>query len=89
LFNLYKTNDRLAYHGYNIYHSSFYHHIEDPSILPKFIIEIANGIENLSKINLIHCNITPDNILIQLDKDTNLPKDVKLMNFGDSLEFTN
>jgi len=64
LFTTYKTKDRLAYHSYDIHHSNFYQHIEDTSILPKFIIDVTVGIGCISKAKLIHCDLNPDNILI-------------------------
>lgn len=72
---------------YNIQHQAFYSALRtDKSVLKDFIRKMAFVFSSLAKLQIVHADIKPDNILVDFD-GTKL-HDLKLIDFGSSFVFS-
>jgi len=74
---------------YNVAHQSFYQALlSTPKILPALIKKIAETFVVLSELSIVHSDIKPDNILVELTPEGDI-KDLKLIDFGSAFSFHN
>lgn len=68
---------------YRIQHQDFYQILMyNHNILRTLIVKIAQAFDVLSRFGIVHSDIKPDNILIQLNQDQTDIDGIKLIDFG-------
>ena len=59
------------------------------NILRTLIIKIAEAFDVLSRFGIVHSDIKPDNILIQMNENGSDIEKIKLIDFGSAFQFHN
>lgn len=68
---------------YNVAHQGFYSALaKNHKILSTLIRKIAEIFQVLSSFGIVHSDIKPDNILVELNQDKSDIAEVKLIDFG-------
>lgn len=75
---------------YNVAHQNFYRALaRDPRILGTLVRKIAEIFEVLAEFGIVHSDIKPDNILIEMNRYNTDIENVKLIDFGSAFQFHN
>jgi dual specificity tyrosine-phosphorylation-regulated kinase 2/3/4 len=61
----------------------------NPLLLTKLILELLRSLALLSSCGVVHSDLKTENILIRFDEKSRQLKEVKLIDYGSSFEFTN
>jgi len=73
---------------FSIKHDIFYEIIvADKTILPTLVYKIAEILDCLQNAELVHSDLKPDNLLVELDEENTSIKSIKLIDFGSSFKF--
>lgn len=59
------------------------------NVLRTLLIKIAEAFDVLSRFGIVHSDIKPDNILIEMNEQQNDIKQIKLIDFGSAFQFHN
>ena len=74
------------YCAFTLFHQSFYKILrKDKSILADFILKMAQALETLQNVGMVHSDIKPDNILIKME--ARKIESLKLVDFGSSFSY--
>jgi len=75
---------------YNVSHQKFYRALtQDTRILATLVVKIAETFDVLAEFGIVHCDIKPDNILVELTEAETDIASVKLIDFGSAFQFHN
>jgi len=75
---------------YKVQHMEFYENlIRSKNILRTFIVKIAEAFDVLSRFGIVHSDIKPDNILIEMNRSNTDIERIKLIDFGSAFQFHN
>lgn len=64
-------------------HSDFYHQLRHQNTLFKSLVQkITSALNFFTRLGIVHADLKPDNILVDLDYETMTLKSLKIIDFG-------
>lgn len=68
---------------YMVNHSAFYHALRSSQELIKdFIQKMAQALQFLSSLGIVHADLKSDNVLVQYDEELNIITSLKIIDYG-------